>query len=144
MSNNKKRRLDTLRVIIEGHPSLCNSPKLSLIAGEINRVATADRAAKDSGWLLAVLYTTRALDTTLSEILIYKGWTAHSPNLNGYLLVLRSNGILFPSEKRGYDIELVHARNKYMHEAGAMPREIEANRILNEMHACIALILSRL
>jgi len=144
MSHKKKDRLDTLRVLIGSCPYLYNSPRLADIYGEINRIASSDQVPRHNGWLLAVLHTTRTLDTVLSEIVRCKGWTAHTPNLNGYLVVLRNNGIVFSSEKRGYDLELVHVRNKYMHEAGAMPRLIDANKILNEMHACVMTIFSRL
>ena len=144
MTHRKKDRLDTLRILISACPNLRNSLKLTDIYGEINRIGASDSVPKHSGWLLAVLYTTRTLDTILSEIVTSKGWTAHSANLNGYLVVLRNNGILLPSEKRGYDIDLVHVRNRYMHVAGAMPTRVDADKILNEMHACVAIVLSRL
>ncbi len=142
MSHKKKDRLDTLRVLIGGRSCLCNSSRLTDIYGEINRIATSDQVPRHNGSLLAVLYTTRTLDTLLSEIVRCKGWTAHTANLNGYLVALHNNGIVLSSEKRGYDLELVHVRNRYMHEAGAMLRSIDANKILNKMHACVVTIIS--
>jgi hypothetical protein len=88
MSHKKKDRLDTLRVLIGGCSCLCNSSRLTDIYGEINRIATSDQVPRHNGWLLAVLYTTRTLDTLLSEIVRCKGWTAHTANLNGYLVAL--------------------------------------------------------
>ena len=48
------------------------------------------------------------------------------------------------TEKAGYETGIVKKRNKYMHEAGAMPDQLEADRILSEMHACLTVVLSRL
>jgi len=139
-----RKRVDTLRILIDSHRTLVASPKLSLIVGELNRITARSRPTGGNGWLLAVLHTTRSLDTTLSEIVRFNNWTVTTPSLGSYLLIFLKNGILKNPEKQRYNTEIVKKRNKFMHEAGAMPTQIEADRILSEMHACLAVVLSRL
>ena len=139
-----KQRVDMLRVLVDGHPIVRSSPKLSQIVGEMNRITASVKVPKNNGWLLSVLHTTRTLDTTLSEIVRYKGWQVQVPSLGRYLSVLCNNGVLWPPEKNDYSDKIVKKRNKYMHEAGAMPNQLEADGLLSEMHACLTLILSRL
>jgi hypothetical protein len=110
----------------------------------MNRITASTKVPKNNGWLLSVLHTTRTLDTTLSEILRYKGWQAQPPGLGKYLTVLSNNGVLWPSEKNDYSDKIVKKRNRYMHEAGAMPNQLEADSLLSEMHACLFLVLGRL
>lgn len=83
-----KSRVDTLRILIDSHYTLSGSPKLSQIVEELNRITLSGRMPRHNGWLLAVLHTTRALDTTLSEIVRFKGWVARPPSLGRYLRVL--------------------------------------------------------
>lgn len=138
-----KDRVDTLRVVIGGSRVLAGSRKLNLIIGEVNRIAAADRVPRHNGWLLAVVHTTRALDTTLSEIIIFKAWQSRNRSLGSYLSALQSHRIISNAEHQRYKQEIVDKRNKYMHEAGAMPSQLDANKVLNEMHACLSTILGR-
>jgi hypothetical protein len=138
-----KARVDTLRLLVDGHYILRSSSKLSLITGEMNRIIASGNLPKHNGWLLSVLHTTRTLDTVLSEIVMFKGWTANPPSLGSYLKALSVNGIIWPHERTGYESSIVRKRNKYMHEAGAMPNQLEADGILSEMHACMTVILGR-
>ena len=139
-----RKRVNTLRILIDSHRTLTASPKLNLIVGELNRITASSRSPGGNGWLLAVLHTTRSLDTTLSEIVRFKGWPVTKPSLGSYLSVLLSNGVLKYPERQRYYTGIVKKRNIFMHEAGAMPTQIEADRILSEMHACVVLVLSRL
>jgi hypothetical protein len=139
-----KQRVNLLRVLVDGHPIVRSSPKLSQIVGEMNRITASVKVPKNNGWLLSVLHTTRTLDTTLCEIVKYKGWQVQAPSLGRYLSVLCKNGVLWPPEKNDYSDKIVKKRNRYMHEAGAMPSQLEADGLLSEMHACLTLILSRL
>jgi hypothetical protein len=50
-------------------------------------------------------------------------------------------GALTAAEQKDYQANLVKERNKYMHEAGAMPHKVAADSLLNEMHTCIATVL---
>lgn len=139
-----KRRIDTLRVVISGAPSLSASTKLSLIIGEINRIIPASKLSRQNRWLLTVLHTTRTLDTALNEIVAFKRWPiGQNRNLRGYLTILRNAGIISNAEQQRYHQEIVKKRNTYMHEAGAMPNQLEADKIYNEMHTCIAVIVAR-
>lgn len=139
-----KKRVDTLRILISGHSALATSPKLNIIVGELNRISASSRQPGSNGWLLKVLHTTRSLDTTLSELLQFKRWTASRSSLGSYISAFSLNGILRLPEKQRFENDIVRKRNRYMHEAGAMPTQIEADKILSEMHACVAMILARL
>jgi hypothetical protein len=110
----------------------------------MNRILSSERVSRHNGWLLAVLHTTRTLDTSLAEILLHKGWISTPQSLGKYLIQLNSHNVLSPGEKNYYNVSIVKSRNKYMHEAGAMPTQIEADRILSEMHACLSIILARI
>ncbi len=140
----KKSRVVTLQVLVSQHHALQGSAFLAAIIGELNRVIAADRVAKHNGWLLKVLYTTRALDTSLREIIACKGWDPSSDarSLSQYLKVLAGNSVVTPDQRNTYEKSLAHKRNKYMHEAGAMPDQLEAGQILNEMHACLSIVLA--
>lgn len=137
-----KARVDTLRLLVDSHHILRSSSKLNLITGEMNRITNSSKVPRHNGWLLSVLHTTRTLDTVLSEIVVFKGWAANPPNLRSYLRALSLNGVILPHERTGYEHSIVRKRNKYMHEAGAMPDKLEADRILSEMHTCMTVVLS--
>lgn len=139
-----KKRVDTLRVVMSGSPYIQNSSRRNAIISEVNRIHSTSRLAKHNGWLLAVLHTTRALDTALAEIVAARGLTPQVVSLGGYLVALVGGGIITPTERNEYQNDLVKKRNKYMHEAGAMPDQIEVNAVLSKMHACIVLILARI
>lgn len=138
-----KRRVETLRLLVGQDSALGSSPRLAALYGELNRVLAVRTAKHDSRWLLSVLHTTRALDTSLSELLHTKGWPAGS-NLNDYLKILANHQVLFSAEVVAFRKDIVYKRNKYMHEAGATPNQLEADLILREMESCLAIVISRL
>jgi len=139
-----KKRVDTVRILISTHPLLKNSPKLTDIVGELNRVHASTNTPQHNGWLLKLLHTTRALDTTLRELLIKKNWApADKFSLGSYLHVLRKQNVLSQSETQSWTNSIVNPRNKYMHSAGAMPNQLEADAILGEMEACISVVLAK-
>lgn len=128
-----------------GSKHLKTSTRLSAIYGELNRLESANRLSSDRGWLLAVLHTTRTMDTTLSELLAAKGWKGpQSHSLGSYLHDLATNNALNAGERNHYQSVVVKKRNKYMHEAGAMPQKKEADLILSEMQTCLYLVFSRI
>lgn len=137
-----KKRIETLEVLIGQHSTLRASVKLAALYGELNRILAVRSAKHDSRWLLSVLHTTRALDTALSELLTAKGWGAGS-NLNDHLKVLATRTVLGSTEVQAFRKEIVYKRNKYMHEAGATPEPLEADRILREMETCLTIVISR-
>lgn len=139
-----KNRVDTIRVIAGQNQALKTSPKLSAILGEFNRIISAERYKKDYGWLLKVLHTTRALDTSLNVVIMHKAWNgATDPNsLGSYLKILANKGVLTPRQGKDFQRTIVKKRNKYMHQAGAMPDKLEADSILSEMQSCLVIVLS--
>ncbi|QJY45140.1 hypothetical protein [Pseudonocardia broussonetiae] len=137
------KRIETMRVIAGGHPSLSQSNKIQAIYGEFNSIKSCFRRKGAAGWLLSVLYTTRALDTCLSEIISSKHWTPKGAALGGYLKELEARAVLTAVERQLYQATVVKKRNRYMHEAGATPSNVEADRILTDMHACFVIVTSR-
>jgi hypothetical protein len=138
-----KKRLDTIRVIASKNKALYTSARQAAILGEFNRIAVTERSGKHDGWLLTVLHTTKALDTSLSEVIKSKGWSAQSDlySLGVYLKAFAQHSILTEKQRIDFQKPLVDKRNKYMHEAGATPDKLEADSILNEMHAYLILVL---
>jgi hypothetical protein len=139
-----KPRVETLRILISGHPALTASARLNDITNELRLIATSSRFPRRSGWLLAVLHTTRALDTTLSEVLAFRSWRSRSPTLGSYLVELRNRSVITTTERIHYQAAVVDRRNTYMHQAGTIPTRIEADSILAEMHACVAVVLNQI
>ncbi len=94
--------------------------------------------------MLKILYTTRAFDTCLSEIIAHKNWHGQSEkySLGSYLKVLANNGALNENLRVYYQKNVVVKRNKYMHEAGTTPDRLIADRVLSEMLACLSTILA--
>ena len=90
----RKGRVGLLRVLVSNHSAVKGSSRIGDISDEINRIATAGRFSPNSRWLLSVLHTTRAMDTTLSEVLIFKGWPSGGRSLGSYFYQLQINGIL--------------------------------------------------
>ena len=115
------KRVQFLRTLIDGHRLLSASAKLSAIAGEANRISRAGRMSTDSGWLLAVLHTTRTLDTTLAEICVAKHWP-RPKSLGEALHALQANRVIDMHARQAYFTSIVVPRNRYMHEANAMPQ----------------------
>lgn len=141
----KKSRVETLRVMMASHAGMANSSRQTAIIGELNRIVAAARIPKHNGWLLTLLHATRTLDSTLNELIKYKGWhTYNENNLRSYLRLLSAHHVLTSAERQLYEREIVHRRNRYMHEAGAMPDRRESDKVVNEVHACLSQILRRL
>jgi hypothetical protein len=104
----RKRRIATLRVLVRGHPMLKNSPKILNIVSEVNRIESSGRLSNPNGWLLAVLHTTRALDTTLSEIVRKKRWPiGRYPGLGAYLSTLEDHKVIKSHENAQYTNSLL-------------------------------------
>jgi len=138
----RKKRIDTLRVLISGHTILGVSTKRNALIGETNSIDTSSRVKGRNGWLLQVLYTTRALDTCLATVATARGLAAHPPSLGEYLKVLRSHSLISETERAMYQANIVTHRNRYMHSAGEFPNQLEADDLLAEMQGCLATILA--
>lgn len=139
-----KNRIKTLRLLAGGSPDLSASSQLSAIYGEFNSIGRSRSRNSSDGLLLAVLHTTRGLDTCLSEILLNRGWSVAGKNLNAYLKELQAKRVIYSNELRLYQTSLVHKRNKYMHEAGATPNKNDADRLLTIMHDILFDVIARL
>jgi len=135
------KRVQLLRVMIDGHHLLSGSKKLSAIAGETNKITRAGRMSTDSGWLLTVLHTTRTLDTTLAEVCVAKRWP-RPKGLGDSLHALEAHAVIPPHVRQGFINSIFKPRNRYMHEANAMPQKREAEALLSEMHTCLTQVLS--
>ncbi|WDG18181.1 hypothetical protein [Microbacterium sp. Clip185] len=138
-----KNRVDTVRLLISTHPTLKTSAKLADIVGELNRVTNSAKTPKHKGWLLKLLHTTRALDTTLREVLTHKGWAnSQMYSLGSYLRSFRDNNVISHAEVLAWTNSIVNPRNKFMHSAGAMPNQLESDSVLSEMESCLTVILA--
>lgn len=151
--SNQKNRIKMIRVLLEGSVDLGFTAECSIIAGEFENVLSVVKNSKKSNNLLMqVLFSTRALDTSLKTFIREKCncWGMVDPNdhsLGAYLTWLANdpNGvaILNESERQYYQREIVDRRNKYMHKAGEFPRnKSEINKLLITMENCLAQVLS--
>ena len=143
-----------MRVLIEASAVKDDPTRCSLIAGELNRVTTAQKLTnKNRRWLLQVLHSTRAFDTTLATYvdrrpIISPPGDSPPRGLGEYLDLLkrhRTPGLakLSGTAAKGYKRRIADPRNRYMHEAGAFPAsESEVRTLLAEMEVCLTEVLS--
>jgi hypothetical protein len=151
-----KSRVTTIQAILTGTP-VSNAPNYTVIRGELNDVMSAKRIADvKRRQLLQVLHSTRALDSALSAF-IGQRWSSLMPpvppnprrSLGGYLVWLSTHTetgriarLPIASQSR-YQRTIVDIRNRYMHEAGATPRnDAEIDRLLSEMQLCISQVVA--
>jgi hypothetical protein len=137
------KRVKTLGMIVGSHSLLANDPHTADIVRELKRVTETNRITGSNRWLLQVLHTTRALDTYLSRVVDQCGWNATTPALGSYLVTLKSHGVIVEQQRYGWQQKIVKPRNTYMHSANQMPAQQLANEILNEMDACMSVILAK-
>jgi hypothetical protein len=137
-----EKRIETLRMIVGSHPILVNDSRTGDIVRELQRVMETKRISGGDRWLLQVLHTTRALDTCLSRVVAQRGWTVPTPSLGAYLIELRAKGVIVEHQRRHWQDNLVHPRNTYMHSANQMPPQHMADDLLDEMDACMSIVLA--
>ncbi|WP_143517093.1 hypothetical protein [Pseudonocardia sp. MH-G8] len=140
----RRKRIDTLRLLVKGNGLIAGSTKSQTIEGELRRLDAVQRRRNADGWLLSVLHTTRVLDTTLAVLIKAKGWPTTKFSLGSYLVELDKRSVLTSREQSSYQRRIVKKRNKYMHEAGAMPHGLESDRILTDMQECLEQVLRRI
>ena len=142
----RSNRLSAIEALIAGSV-VASSPKSINIYHEIDAVLRSNKVPGNRGALLHVLHTTRVLDTTLQEFLQQRAIPAPvPPNLRAYLNKLTNHGAAgvgtLPTSRRDhYKHSIVDKRNLYMHQADTFPSKVEADRLLAEMHACVAEVL---
>lgn len=149
-------RIETLKVIAAS--LLDNTIPCHRVLREFDEVKTVDSMAVEEKIrrLLQVLFSTRALDTTLAEFVKKYGYTDPSEpskkfrSLHGYLRLLCygepatvSIRKLEESYLEKYQKNIIDKRNRYMHEADAFPMyDLEILILLSEMNECLARVYS--
>jgi hypothetical protein len=151
-----RSRIRTLQAVIAGVPCLNAHPKHAAIQQEladVHRVRRIRQAARRR--LLEVLYGTRALDTTLAAFVGHHGCLpkpkGHKPasppkSLGGYLYALEQHQVvglsqLTKAQRHRFQTNIASTRNRYMHEAAAVPTsDIEVQVLLSEMEACLVAV----
>lgn len=137
-----KKRVQTLQMMVGAHPALLNEPRTSDVVKELKRVVGTRRITGSDRWLLQVLHTTRALDTCLSLLVLQRGWTVPTPSLGAYLIRLRNENVIVEHQRSHWQSKIVNPRNRYMHSANQMPQQHTADDLLDEMDACLSIILA--
>jgi hypothetical protein len=139
------RRIQAIHAVVAGSV-VSRSVSYAKIRDEFSEVAKDGRIVnRNRRFLLQVLHSTRALDTSLAELINQYGIINNARSLGAYLKVFSSTsfGALgharLPSAKvTYYQNAIVNKRNQYMHSAGAVPANNDEIRILlSEMQACL-------
>jgi hypothetical protein len=138
-----KKRTDTIRLTLSGNHVIAGSARRNSLIGEVNFIVQASRVKSPHGWMLQALYTTRTLDTALAEVLSFKQWSVTQPNLRAYLSKLHTEGVLSAAEYSLYRARIVAPRNRYLHQAGSFPSQLDAEALLVDMQICLAAVLAQ-
>ena len=138
-----------MQAILAGSP-LAGRQNLKFISNELGEVTqSASIFRQGRRQLLQIVHSTRALDTALKELLTSHGIpTGNQNSLGAYLLAFENHSIggvskLPKANRQRYQISIVNARNKYMHQAGSFPsNDGEVRSLLSEMQACLIEVFS--
>lgn len=144
-----RARVDTIRAIVAGSPSVSAHHSFAAISGELDEVKSLMHIGLvRRRHLLAVLHATRALDVTLKTFVAELGLhNRPSTSLGKSLKYIEQSaptvlGSAFTMRQR-FQTSIVASRNRYMHEAGAFPSSDNEIRILlAEMEHCLSVVLS--
>src|SRR5262249_60195553 len=124
-----RRRIQAMQALLAGSV-LSRSSSLGVINSEYTEVIRTHRVRQTlRRQLLQVLHSTRALDTSLKEFTNLHAIPVPNPSLGGYLVALESNRpgrrlrLLPRAQRLHYQATIVGPRNRYMHDAGAYPRD---------------------
>lgn len=142
-------RVDTIRAIIAGSPSISPHPTFASIEDELEEVKKLKQiAALRRRHLLAVLHATRALDVALKTFVEAHGLSPRpSTSLGASLNHIKNNapGTLksaFTMQQR-FQNSIVTKRNTYMHVAGSYPaNDYEIRMLLAEIEHCLSVVLA--
>lgn len=145
----KKKRTDLLAALVGGSV-VANGGGYTMILFELNEVYRVHSVEPPRRrYLLQVLHGTRALDSTLKVFVAHHGCpVTGSPALGSYLTALTNHklghlGNLPENSRKRFMKSIVGKRNRYMHEAGAMPAtEQEISIVISEMESCLSMVLS--
>lgn len=144
-----RARVDAIRAIIAGSPSVSNHHDFASISRELEEIKTLMHIGLvPRRNLLAVLHATRALDVALKTYVAAKGLhTSPSKSLGKSLTYIEQNapavlGSAFTLRQR-FQNSIVDSRNHYMHVAGAFPAsDNEVRTLLAEMEHCLVVVMA--
>jgi hypothetical protein len=150
--NLRNRRRDTIDILISNSIIGRNAThECPIIKGELNQIFNVENISNNNRKrILKILYSTRALDTTLRVFLDQHGIRNSGDfALGDYLKRLvnhvHTGGLqrLNESSRTKYQEKIVDKRNVYLHNAGRYPTtENEVNTILSEIDSCIIEIMN--
>ena len=127
---------------------MAHDPLAPVVHEEFELVFECARVRRlDRRWLLQIIHASRALDTTLAQFTSLNGRRGNG-TLGGYLVWLRhdlrpAHRRLPEPERRIFQNAIVNVRNRYMHQAGALPANVvEVTDLLDEMDACLSRVLA--
>lgn len=138
-----KKRVTALQALVYGSRLGMNQQAVcSNVHNEFEQVLKAIKIPlKPRRYLLQVLHSTRALDTSLRELTAILNPQATSNSLGGYLRDLQvtraGNWGFSHNEVNHFQTEIVTPRNKFMHRAGTFPTNTQVEQLLSSMDACL-------
>lgn len=144
-----RARVDTIRAIVAGSPSVSAHHSFTAISAELDEVKSLVHVGLiRRRHLLAVLHATRALDVALKTFVSELGLhSLPSTSLGKSLKCIEQSaptilGSSFTMRQR-FQGSIVALRNKYMHEAGAFPAsDYEVRTLLAEMEHCLVVVFA--
>lgn len=144
-----RARVDTIRAIIAGSPSVSTHHSFAAISSELEEVKSLVHVSLiKRRHLLAVLHATRALDVALKTFVAQLHLhSAPSTSLGASLKYIEASAPAVLSStftmRQRFQNSIVKSRNRYMHEAGAFPaNDSEIRTLLAEMEHCLAVVLA--
>ena len=147
----KNKQIDTLLMQYYTLCSSCSSQTISSIdaehkiddvKNELYTMLDMDKECREpkKKYLYKVLFSTKALDTTLKTFLdIHGAWPCgkNPQSLGGYINALRKGGHSFntlaPHIAQAANREIVDKRNKYLHIANKYPSRQEQEKICDKI-----------
>lgn len=140
----RNRRIATIRSLIVSS-SLGGIPCAQALLAEAVEIQRSTKSRGRRRELLALLHTTRLLDTALKELLSVHGIPIpnNRRSLGGYLRLLEGHnqpgvGTLPHGRAQYFQLTVVDPRNQVMHEADHWPSVTQVNAVLSEMEACLS------
>lgn len=141
-------RINTIIAIVNSTPSL-TSANINKLKTEFKQVINVDVITPPKRkHILKILHSTRALDSTLREILDYYGIRNGKSSIGQYIYQFKNHshstlGKLTQSERDKYQSIIADIRNIHLHNADSYPKnDGEVFQLISEMHALIARVAS--
>jgi hypothetical protein len=145
--SSRKSRHQLMQALLKGAPSYGTDPLLQAVDNELQELGRCVRLQPLTRQrLLQVLHASRAIDTCLRSILVAYG-ISPAFGIGKMLHQLRSlppatRGYLSHAAAAAFVASIANPRNRYAHVAGSFPSSTrEVDRIVSEVHACMAMIL---